>query len=132
MLARTCNQKPCELAQFETTVRMVLPAARTSCGACHVRCRHDVEPEKRFEPNRNLHRAFAAVRNRSLPYALLRPVQKMASQGFGRGVSSGQPFRAKFAHIVRAAFLGGTYPLRAIRSMQHTAAGTGGLAVPAS
>src|SRR3954466_10749329 len=42
------------------------------------------------------------------------------------GASSGQPFRAKFAHIVRAAFLGGTYPLRAIRSMQHTAARTGG------
>ena len=39
MLARTCNQKPCELAQFETTMRMALPAARSSCRACHVRCR---------------------------------------------------------------------------------------------
>ena len=42
MLARTCNQKPCELAQFETTVRMALPAARTSCRACHVRCCHEL------------------------------------------------------------------------------------------
>src|SRR3954463_2848291 len=52
---------------------------------------------------------------RSLPYALLRPVQKMASQGCGQRANSGQPFRPKFAHIVRV--LGGSYPLRAIPSM---------------
>src|SRR4051812_24145700 len=54
---------------------------------------------------------------RSLSYALLRPVQKMASQGCGQGGNSGQPFRPKFAHIVRV--LGGSYPLRAIPSMQE-------------
>src|SRR3954462_2136912 len=53
MLARTCNRKACELAQFETTLRMALPGARTSCRACHVRCRHDVEPEERSKLNRN-------------------------------------------------------------------------------
>ena len=50
-------------------------------------------------------------------YALLRPVQKMASQGCGQGGNSGQPFRPKFAHIVRV--LGGSYPLRAIPSVQQ-------------
>src|SRR4051794_35711696 len=53
MLARTCNRKACELAQFETTLRMALPGACTSCRACHVRCRHDVEPEERSKLNRN-------------------------------------------------------------------------------
>src|SRR3954449_11905882 len=64
MLARTCNQKPCELAQFETTLRMALPAARISCRACHVRCRHDVEPEERFKLNRNKYHAVVAARKR--------------------------------------------------------------------
>src|SRR3954451_21388541 len=117
MLARTCNRKACELAQFETTLRMALPAARISCRACHVRCRHDVEPEERFKLNRNKYHAVVAARNQSLSYALLRPVQKMASQGCGQGGNSGQLFRPKFAHIVRV--LGGSYPLRAIPSMQQ-------------
>src|SRR4051794_33025119 len=65
MLARTCNRKPCELTPFETTWRMALPAARTSCRACHVRFRHDVEPEERFKPNRNKYHAVVAARNRS-------------------------------------------------------------------
>src|SRR3954452_13402464 len=65
MLARTCNRKPCELAQFETTWRMASPAARTSCRACHVRCCHDVEPEERFKLNRKKYHAIVAVRNRS-------------------------------------------------------------------
>ena len=65
MLARTRNQKPCELAQFETTVRMVLPAARTSCRACHVRCRHDVEPEERPKLDRNRYNWIVAARKRS-------------------------------------------------------------------
>src|SRR4051812_1126399 len=65
MLARACNQKPCELAQFETTLRMALPAARISCRACHVRCRHDVEPEERFKLNRNKYHAVVAARKRS-------------------------------------------------------------------
>ena len=57
------------------------------------------------------------VQKRSLSYALLRPVQKMASQGCGQGGNSGQLFRPKFAHIVRV--LGGSYPLRAIPSVQQ-------------
>ena len=64
MLARTCNRKPCELAQFETTVRLTLPAASTSCRACHVRFRHDVEPEERFKLNRNKYHAVVAARKR--------------------------------------------------------------------
>src|SRR3954447_24227085 len=71
MLARTCNQKPCELAQFETTLRMALPAARISCRACHVRCRHDVEPEERFKLNRNKYHAVVAARKRSIPFVRL-------------------------------------------------------------
>src|SRR3954454_21512876 len=68
MLARTCNRKPCDLAQFETTLRMALPAARISCRACHVRCRHDVEPEERFKLNRNKYHAVVAARKRSDPF----------------------------------------------------------------
>src|SRR3954468_19724583 len=64
MSARTCNRKPCELTQFETTWRMALPAARASCRACHVRFRHDVEPEERFKPNRNTYHAVVAARTR--------------------------------------------------------------------
>src|SRR3954454_559137 len=71
MLARTCNRKPCELAQFETTLRMALPAARISCRACHVRCRHDVEPEERFKLNRNKYHAVVAARKRSIPFVRL-------------------------------------------------------------
>src|SRR3954449_206894 len=93
MLAHTCNRKPCELAQFETTLRMALPAARISCRACHVRCRHDVEPEERFKLNRNKYHAVVAARKRSLSYALLRPVQKMASQTVvDRGAIPDSPF----------------------------------------
>src|SRR3954468_2033044 len=65
MLAHTCNRKPCELAQFETTVRMALPAARISCRACHIRCRYDVEPEERLKLNRNKYHAVVAARKRS-------------------------------------------------------------------
>src|SRR3954447_16420678 len=65
MSARTCNRKPCELTQFETTWRMALPAARASCRACHVRFRHDVEPEERFKPNRNKYHAVVAARKRT-------------------------------------------------------------------
>src|SRR5215211_3746770 len=98
MLARTCNQKPCELTQFETTWRMALPAARTSCRACHVRFRHDVEPAERLKPNRNKYHAIVAARNRSFPGSLWQPVQKIAGRPFEQGVSFGQPFWTKLAH----------------------------------
>src|SRR3954454_21474411 len=64
MLARTRNQKPCDLAQFETTVRRVLPAACISCRACHVRYRHDGEPEERSKLNRNKYNGIVTAQIR--------------------------------------------------------------------
>src|SRR3954454_24432730 len=98
MLARTCNRKPCELAQLETTWRLALPAARTRCRACHIRCRYDVEPEKQFNLNRNKYHAVVTAQKRSFSGSLWRPVQNIAKHAFEQGISFAHPFRTKNVH----------------------------------